>query len=126
MKSLFGKAKLQANLIAKAEGFAEFLETWLMLLERLVNPTSVVDSQHYCRLTSSPSVTVFDAHKYLAATQKQALSMLKDIWTQLPVDESESQQRMTDQLLTILCHILQGEAIFKVTIPSNVYYVTRL
>lgn len=53
------------------DGFNEFLEAWLTLVEKLLNPSSVMESPyHLFEITGAPTSINFSPAKYLAVTQK--------------------------------------------------------
>lgn len=58
------------------EGTGEFLDTWLFLLERLVNPRTMLDSPHSLPAKSSqPGYQPFSPLKFLIHIQKVRLRM---------------------------------------------------
>ena len=54
------------------DGTAEFLESWLVLLERLVSPKHLLDTPHTLpKLTTDGTFTEpFDPHKFMASIHK--------------------------------------------------------
>ena len=53
------------------EGTGEFLDTWLFLLERLVNPRTILESQHtFPAKTAQNNFQTFNPLKFLIYIQK--------------------------------------------------------
>ena len=87
----------------------EFLDAWLMLLEKMVNPKNVLESPHILPSKASAGFKPFDSLKYLIRTHKKAFEAVMKIWGKKPLSVYGS--RMTESVLSILCHILRGEKI---------------
>lgn len=93
------------------EGSVGFLDAWLTLLEKMVNPKAILESPHIISGKNSQSSSnyknfMFDPLKYLIDIHKLAFENVILLWgkAQLP-------SRMTETLLTILKHIFRGEKI---------------
>ena len=91
------------------DGTGEFLDAWLMLLEKMVNPKNVLESPHILPNKPSGNFKPFDSLKYLIKTHKRAFEAVMKIWGKKPLAVYGS--RMTESVLSILCHILRGEKI---------------
>ena len=91
------------------DGTGEFLDSWLMLLEKMVNPKAVLESPHTLPAKPSGSFHPFDPMKYLIRTHKLAFHAVMKIWGKKPLKVYGA--RMAESVLSILCHILQGEKI---------------
>ena len=89
------------------DGAGEFLDSWLLLLEKMVNPKSVLESPHTLPTKSSGTFKPFDPMKYLARTHKLAFHAVMKLWGKKPMKVYGA--RMAESVLTILCHILKGE-----------------
>lgn len=89
------------------EGTGEFLDAWLMLLEKMVNPKAILESPHVITLKSSRAKEEFDAINYLVNVHRKAFLAVTKIWKIKPI--STYGQRMTESMLTILKHIFKGE-----------------
>lgn len=89
------------------EGTGEFLDAWLMLLEKMVNPKAILESPHVITLKSSRAKEEFDAINYLINVHRKAFLAVTKIWKIKPI--STYGQRMTESMLTILKHIFKGE-----------------
>ncbi|KAG4070284.1 hypothetical protein HA402_009847 [Bradysia odoriphaga] len=90
------------------EGTGEFLDAWLMLLEKMVNPKAILESPHVITLkSSSRAKEEFDAINYLINVHRKAFLAVTKIWKIKPI--STYGQRMTESMLTILKHIFKGE-----------------
>lgn len=97
------------------EATGEFLDAWLMLLEKMVNPKTVFESPH--TMASKPSATSpgfvpFDPVKYLIKIHKKAFECLTHLWDRKPLPGVYG-ERMSESILAILCHLLRGETIIK-------------
>lgn len=94
------------------DGTGEFLDVWLVLLEKMVNPKAILDSPHV--VTMKPHTTNvhgFDPLKYLIQIQKLAFEAVMYMWGKAPLRNYGL--RMTESMLSILKHILRGEKIIK-------------
>lgn len=96
------------------DGTGEFLDAWLMLLEKMVNPKAILDSPH----VGLPKCTgvynayrSFDPLKYLTDVHKKAFDAVMLMWGKKPLKNYGA--RMTESILSILRHILRGEKIIK-------------
>ena len=60
------------NLDISSEGSGEFLDSWLMLVEKMVNPKTVLESPHSIPNKAKPPAqpVTFNATQYLISTQK--------------------------------------------------------
>ncbi|OQR79954.1 E3 ubiquitin-protein ligase HUWE1-like [Tropilaelaps mercedesae] len=101
-----------------ADVAGEFLDAWLLLLEKLANPRAVLDSPHVL-----PSVAQvagvhqqdaalephFNALQYLMHVHRRTFVACTRLWGRRP--PRAYGDRMTESLLAILCHLLKGEAI---------------
>ncbi|XP_076800643.1 E3 ubiquitin-protein ligase HUWE1-like isoform X1 [Clavelina lepadiformis] len=97
----------------------DFLEAWLMLLERLVNPRNILNSPHTIQNrqpSASPDIppainAPFSAVKFLIKTQKTALEALQHLWSSGRLPNLSS--RICDSVILILCHLIRGEQIVR-------------
>uniref|UniRef100_H2YZN3 Uncharacterized protein n=1 Tax=Ciona savignyi TaxID=51511 RepID=H2YZN3_CIOSA len=96
----------------------DFLEAWLMLLERLVNPRNILNSPYVIHEKASavappdeppPIAAPFSAVKFLIKTQKAALEALQHLWCSGRLAKLSS--RICDSVILILCHLIRGEQI---------------
>ena len=89
----------------------EFLDSWLMLLEKMVNPKTVLETPHTLPKTASKTTggnyKPFDPLKYLTRTHRLAFQAVMKIWGKKPLKTYGA--RMSESVLTILCHILKGK-----------------
>uniref|UniRef100_A0A8C1W517 HECT-type E3 ubiquitin transferase n=1 Tax=Cyprinus carpio TaxID=7962 RepID=A0A8C1W517_CYPCA len=96
------------------DGTGEFLDAWLMLVEKMVNPSTVLDSPHSLP-AKVPGATLntpqFSALRFLIVTQKAAFSCIRNLWNRKPLKIYGG--RMAESMLAILCHILRGEPIIQ-------------
>ncbi|XP_077544919.1 HECT, UBA and WWE domain containing E3 ubiquitin protein ligase 1 isoform X4 [Haemaphysalis longicornis] len=90
------------------EGTGEFLDAWLMLLEKMVNPRMVLESPH---TLPSPGVPAFSPVLYLVHTQRRAFEAVMQLWDRRPLRVYGD--RMSESMLAILCHLLRGEALVR-------------
>ena len=60
------------DLDISSEGSGEFLDSWLMLVEKMVNPKTVLESPHSIPNKAKPPAqpVTFNATQYLISTQK--------------------------------------------------------
>lgn len=90
---------------------SEFLDSWLPLLEKMVNPRMIIDSPHSMAPKQHTPVGYqpFDVTQYLITVHKRAFSAVEFLW------QKRSKKCYSDQtsehILSILCHILKGESI---------------
>ena len=91
------------------EGTGEFLDSWLMLLEKMVNPKAVLDSPHTMPNKPLRGFKPFDSMKYLIRTHRLAFDALMKLWGRKPLKGYGP--RMSESILLILCHILKGEKL---------------
>lgn len=91
-------------------GTVGFLDAWLTLLEKMVNPKAILESPHI--ISSRPSHTYsFDPLKYLIQIHRLAFESVMLLWGKTPLVAYGA--RTTETLLTILRHIFRGEKIIK-------------
>lgn len=94
------------------DGTGEFLDVWLVLLEKMVNPKAILDSPHVINTKPHTANTHgFDPLKYLIQIQKLAFEAVMYMWGKTPLRNYGL--RMTESMLSILKHILRGEKIIK-------------
>lgn len=92
-------------------GSGEFLDAWLMLLEKMVNPKAVLESQHVIATKSLRNKPEFDTVSYLINVHILAFQTVTKIWSFKPIRTYGA--RMTESMLTIMKHIYQGEPILR-------------
>lgn len=96
------------------DGTGEFLDVWLMLLEKMVNPKAILDSPHVIPNKQNQGAYkqfAFDPLKYLIQIHKLAFEAVMYLWGKKPLPNYGL--RMTESILSILRHILRGEKIIK-------------
>nr|XP_012602058.1 E3 ubiquitin-protein ligase HUWE1 isoform X6 [Microcebus murinus] len=96
------------------DGTGEFLDAWLMLVEKMVNPTTVLESPHSLPAKLPGGVQnfpQFSALRFLVVTQKAAFTCIKNLWNRKPLKVYGG--RMAESMLAILCHILRGEPMIR-------------
>ncbi|XP_046372246.1 E3 ubiquitin-protein ligase HUWE1-like isoform X1 [Haliotis rufescens] len=94
------------------DGSGEFIDAWLMLVEKMVNPKTVLESPHTLPTKSTqPGFAPFSPVQYLISTQKAAFNAVMNLWNKKPIKVYGS--RMSESILAILCHIIKGEGIIK-------------
>lgn len=91
------------------EGTAEFLDAWLLLLEKMVNPKSILDTPHVIPARARRKGEEFDAIRYLNQIHKQAFNTIMMMWGKKPLKTYGG--RMSETMLSIIRHILRGEQI---------------
>uniref|UniRef100_A0A8B9HQK7 E3 ubiquitin-protein ligase HUWE1 n=1 Tax=Astyanax mexicanus TaxID=7994 RepID=A0A8B9HQK7_ASTMX len=96
------------------DGTGEFLDAWLMLVEKMVNPSTVLDSPHSLPAKvpgATSTAPQFSALRFLIVTQKAAFNCIRNLWNRKPLKVYGG--RMAESMLAILCHILRGEPIIQ-------------
>lgn len=94
------------------DGTGEFLDAWLMLLEKMVNPKTVLESPHTLPTKSNQAGFInFNPVHYLIRTHKLAFEAIMHLWDRKPLKMYGD--RMSESMLAILCHLLRGEAVIK-------------
>ncbi|XP_073177606.1 E3 ubiquitin-protein ligase HUWE1 isoform X5 [Lepidochelys kempii] len=95
------------------DGTGEFLDAWLMLVEKMVNPSTVLESPHAlpAKLPGGQNYPQFSALRFLVVTQKAAFTCIKNLWNRKPLKVYGG--RMAESMLAILCHILRGEPLIR-------------
>eukprot|EP00095_Tigriopus_kingsejongensis_P000123 maker-scaffold450_size166944-snap-gene-0.20 protein:Tk00123 transcript:maker-scaffold450_size166944-snap-gene-0.20-mRNA-1 annotation:"hypothetical protein DAPPUDRAFT_313219" len=93
------------------DGTGEFLDSWLLLLEKMVNPKTILESPHILPSKPTPGFKPFDPIKYIARTHRMAFEAVMMLWGKKPLKVYGP--RMSESVLSILCHILKGEKIIE-------------
>ena len=97
------------------------MDSWLMLLEKMVNPKTVLETPHTLPKTASKTTggnyKPFDPLKYLTRTHRLAFQAVMKIWGKKPLKTYGA--RMSESVLTILCHILKGEPLANSVVQSQ-------
>ncbi|XP_076109103.1 E3 ubiquitin-protein ligase HUWE1-like isoform X2 [Mytilus galloprovincialis] len=92
------------------DGTGEFLDAWLMLIEKMVNPKTIMESTHTLPEKSSQAGFIpFNKVQYLISTQKAAFNAVMEMWNKKPLKIYGG--RMSESMLAILSHIIKGEII---------------
>ncbi|GFT18781.1 e3 ubiquitin-protein ligase HUWE1 [Nephila pilipes] len=94
------------------DGTGEFLDAWLMLLEKMVNPKTVLESPHTLPFKpNQPGNAGFNPLLFLIHIHKRAFECIMYLWDRRPL--LVYGERIAESMLTIICHILKGETIIK-------------
>ncbi|KAF6724675.1 E3 ubiquitin-protein ligase HUWE1 [Oryzias melastigma] len=114
--SMGGKVPVTEGLehVDLPDGTGEFLDAWLMLVEKMVNPSTVLDSPHSLPAKMpgiTPTTPQFSALRFLIVTQKAAFDCIRSLWNRKPLKVYGG--RMAESMLAILCHILRGEPVIQ-------------
>ncbi|XP_078678082.1 E3 ubiquitin-protein ligase HUWE1-like isoform X6 [Branchiostoma floridae x Branchiostoma belcheri] len=111
-----GKVSLQEGLEHPElpDGSGEFLDAWLMLVEKMVNVKNVLESPH--TLPAKPSPTApgfvpFSSVQFLVHVHKAAFKAVMHLWDKKPLKTYGA--RMSESMLAMFCHILKGERTIK-------------
>lgn len=94
------------------DGTGEFLDAWLMLLEKMVNPKMILESPHVIMIKSGERKTDnFCPKWYLFHVQRLAFSAIMHIWGSKPLKIYGA--RMSESILSILKSIFKGEELLQ-------------
>lgn len=90
---------------------AEFLDSWLSLLEKMVNPKMILETPHTMAPKSNSALgyAPFDAIQYLITVHKRAFEAIEYLW--LMQNRKCFSDQTSEHVLSILCHLLKGETI---------------
>ncbi|PIK62780.1 putative E3 ubiquitin-protein ligase HUWE1 [Apostichopus japonicus] len=92
------------------EGTCEFIDAWLVLIKKMVNPEGILESPHAMPVKSAQAGFVpFQAVQFLINTHKAAFQSLMKLWNSGYLKNLGS--RTSESVLAILCHILRGESV---------------
>ncbi|WAR27034.1 HUWE1-like protein [Mya arenaria] len=93
-------------------GTGSFLDAWLMLIEKMVNPKTVLESTHLLPAKATGTfLKPFDPIQYLIGAQKAAFMAVMNLWNKKPLKVFGG--RMSESILAILCHIFKAETIIQ-------------
>ncbi|XP_078340185.1 E3 ubiquitin-protein ligase HUWE1-like isoform X5 [Crassostrea virginica] len=107
-----GKETTKGGQPELSEEIAEFLDSWLMLIERMSNPKTILDTPHVMPTKSSQAGYVpFSSVQYLIKAQKAAFKAVMSLWNKKPLKVYGG--RMSESMLAILCNIIKGENVVK-------------
>jgi len=85
----------------------EFLDSWLVLVERFVSPKAILETPHVLPARPSPvsRYLKFNSSAFLAHIHKLAFQAIQYLWKSKPIKQIGS--RASDLMLAILCNILR-------------------
>lgn len=92
-------------------GHVDFLDSWLSLLDKMVNPYSILETPHVMAPKSNANLgyVPFDPIKYLIDLHKRAFSSLVFLW-----DRHSKKcygDQMSQHILSVLRHLFESESI---------------
>lgn len=101
------------------DGCGEFLDAWLMLLEKMVNTKAILESPHVIAPPrpgagrNSPNGTPleFDTIAYLAHAHRSAFVAVRRIWNIKPMATYGT--RMTESMMSIMRHVIKSEKMVR-------------
>jgi len=100
------------------DGTSEFLESWLVLMEKMVNMKAVLETTHALPTQSSaPGFIKFDPVEFLVRTQKLAFDAVMMLWDHKLLRSSSNE--IAEKVLSILCHIIKGEGTIREKIEKQ-------
>ena len=102
------------------DGTGEALDAWLMLLEKMVNIRSIIESPHLITSKSFANRTVkqeFDSKHYLTYMHRHAFNSIQYLWGFKSLKLYGL--RMTESMLSILKHIIKGEKVLQLRYLRN-------
>ncbi|XP_039153200.1 E3 ubiquitin-protein ligase HUWE1 isoform X2 [Drosophila simulans] len=90
------------------EGTGEFLDAWLQLLEKMVNPRAMLDSPYTMspRLNYMPDSVPFEPVFYLIHIHQLAMQALRRIWARRPIPNYGPS--MFETMILILKHLIKS------------------
>ncbi|XP_016986687.1 E3 ubiquitin-protein ligase HUWE1 isoform X2 [Drosophila rhopaloa] len=90
------------------EGTGEFLDAWLQLLEKMVNPRAMLDSPYTMspRLNYLPDSVPFEPVFYLIHIHQLAMQALRRIWARRPIPNYGPS--MFETMILILKHLIKS------------------
>ncbi|XP_030381581.1 E3 ubiquitin-protein ligase HUWE1 isoform X3 [Scaptodrosophila lebanonensis] len=90
------------------EGTGEFLDAWLQLLEKMVNPRAMLDSPYTMstRLNYMPDSVPFEPVFYLIHIHQLAMQALRRIWSRRPIPNYGPS--MFETMILILKHLIKS------------------
>ncbi|XP_070138870.1 E3 ubiquitin-protein ligase HUWE1 isoform X1 [Drosophila bipectinata] len=90
------------------EGTGEFLDAWLQLLEKMVNPRAMLDSPYTMspRLNYLPDSVPFEPVFYLIHIHQLAMQALRRIWSRRPIPNYGPS--MFETMILILKHLIKS------------------
>ncbi|XP_017074382.1 E3 ubiquitin-protein ligase HUWE1 isoform X3 [Drosophila eugracilis] len=90
------------------EGTGEFLDAWLQLLEKMVNPRAMLDSPYTMspRLNYLPDSVPFEPVFYLIHIHQLAMQALRRIWARRPIPNYGPS--MFETMIVILKHLIKS------------------
>lgn len=107
------------------DGTGEFLDSWLMLLEKMVNPKSILESPHVIvNRDGVPQSSLknlengFNTMQYLINVQNYAFGAIMKLWGFKPLKAYGL--RMSESILAIFKHILNSELIIDLDIKQRI------
>ncbi|KAK3103700.1 hypothetical protein FSP39_021121 [Pinctada imbricata] len=106
------KEKAQNDNDELPEEAGEFLDAWLMLIEKMVNPKTILESTYTLPAKPNQGAFVpFSPIQYIVSTQKAAFEAVMKLWNKKPLKLYGG--RMSESILAILCHIIKGENLIR-------------
>lgn len=98
---------------------SEFLDSWLPLLEKLVNPKMILETPHSMAPKSHTAInyTPFNVNQYLITVHNRAYLKMKHLW--FTRSKKILSEQTSEHMLSILCHILKGEIIINENIKKE-------
>lgn len=107
------------------EGTGEFLDAWLQLLEKMVNPRAILDSP-YALATSRqqhlPESLNFEPIFYLVQVHQLAMVAIKRIWKRKPI--ANYGVSMTETIMAILKHLIKSNNMLSERFQSRLSEIT--
>ena len=93
------------------DGTGEFLDAWLLLVEKMVCVKNVLDSPHLIG-TPHPGLAPFSPLQFLVVTHRMAFDAVMLLWGKSPLKAYG--RWMSESILAILCEIIKGQSVIKV------------
>ncbi|XP_071445079.1 E3 ubiquitin-protein ligase HUWE1 isoform X2 [Hetaerina americana] len=92
------------------DGTGEFIDSWLLLLEQLVNPRLIIETPNIAKPEDSTNPLSFPL-RFLMHIHKYGFGALSALWGKKPLPKYGG--RITESMLTIYKHVVRGERIIQ-------------
>ena len=95
------------------DGTGEFLDSWLLLVEKMVCVKSILESPHTITAQPGSGLAHFSPIHFLVLTHRMAFDAVMLLWGKSPLKTFG--RWMSESILVILCEIIKGQTVIKVS-----------